>query len=332
MPRIDQLAHEVPAVSPSADNDAVYGIFEHQPALNVVAVVANGLPLGLITRSTLIDRFARPYRRELYGKRSCTMVMDPALLVDEAQSVQEVAQTIGSQRGTEISDCFVITREGRFRGVGFLRELMSIITDMQIRAARYANPLTQLPGNVPINEQMDRLIESEHDFVAAYCDLDHFKPYNDAYGYRCGDQMIQQLGTLLSEATADQQDFVGHVGGDDFILIMQSADYKERCNQVLISFAQTSLALIEEKHRSIGGYPGEDRQGRVVHHPLPTLSIGIILANAELFHSHHEIAEAATVAKKMAKKEPGNSLFIERRDFRQHEMAGFDATLGACHG
>ena len=119
-----------------------------------MVVVANGQALGLITRSALIDRFARPYRRELYGKRSCTMVMDPALLVDEAQSVQEVAQTIGSQRGTEISDTFVITREGRFRGVGFLRELMSIITDMQIRAARYANPLTQLPGNVPINEQI----------------------------------------------------------------------------------------------------------------------------------------------------------------------------------
>jgi hypothetical protein len=98
---------------------------------------------------------------------------------------------------------------------------------------------------------------------------------------------------------------------------MQSADWEKRCGQALTSFAQTSLVLIEEKHRATGGYPSEDRQGRIVYHPLPTLSIGVILASAESFHSHHEIAEAATLAKKMAKKKPGNSLFIERRESLQ---------------
>ncbi|MCF8197189.1 MAG: GGDEF domain-containing protein [Sulfuritalea sp.] len=313
MPRIDQLLHEVPTVSPNADNDTIYRIFEHQPALNIVAVVDSGMPLGLITRSTLIDRFARPYRRELYGKRSCTMVMDPALLVDEAQSVQEVAQTIGSQRGTEISDCFVITCEGRFRGVGFLRELMTIITDMQIRAARYANPLTQLPGNVPINEQMDRLIESEHDFVAAYCDLDHFKPYNDAYGYRCGDQMIQQLGTILTDSTADHQDFVGHVGGDDFIVLMQSHDWEMRLQRVLKDFDSSLKQRVKAEHLATGGYSGEDRRGQHVFHPLPALSIGCVIVEAGNFASHHEVSAALSEVKKEAKRIPGSALFVERR-------------------
>jgi diguanylate cyclase (GGDEF)-like protein len=316
-PRIDQILHEVRPVSPETDNDAVYRIFEHQPALNVVPVVANGLPVGIITRSSLIDRFARPFRRELYGKRSCTMVMDPPLLFDEARSAQDVAQIIGSLRGSEVCDTIVITRQGQYRGIGFLRELMAIITDMQIRAARYANPLTQLPGNVPINEQMDRLIEAEHGFVAAYCDLDHFKPYNDAYGYRRGDQMIQQVGALLTEATADHEDFVGHVGGDDFIVLMQSRDWEARLQRVISEFdAALSNYVTNAEHLAAGGYSGEDRRGQSVFHALPALSIGCVIVQPGTFASHHDVSAALSEAKKEAKRVPGSVVFIERRQYR----------------
>jgi EAL domain-containing protein (putative c-di-GMP-specific phosphodiesterase class I)/GGDEF domain-containing protein len=314
IPRIDQLLHEVPFVSPDTDNDAVYRIFEHQPALNIVPVVARDQPVGMITRSSLIDRFARPFRRELYGKRPCTMFMDRPLLFDEAQSVQEVAQTIGSLRGTEVCESFIITRQGRYRGIGFLRELMAIITDLQIRAARYANPLTQLPGNVPINEQIDRLLEAKFEFVAAYCDLDHFKPYNDAYGYRRGDQMIQQLGAILTEAAADQEDFVGHVGGDDFIVLMQSRDWESRLRHAMGKFESALPRHVTNAMDFLaGGYTGHDRRGAAVFHPLPALSIGCVIARPGAFASHHEISAALSEAKREAKRIPGSALFVERR-------------------
>ncbi len=320
MPRIEQLLHEVPAVTPDTSNDAVYRIFENQPALTIVPVVAHGAPLGIITRSSLIDRFARPFRRELYGKRRCTMIMDPPLLFDEAQSVQDVAQIIGSLRSSELCDSFVITRHGGYRGIGFLRELMAIITDMQIRAARYANPLTQLPGNVPINEQIDRLVEAEHEFVAAYCDLDHFKPYNDTYGYQRGDRMIQQVGTLLSEAAADHQDFVGHVGGDDFIVLMQSRDWEMRLRRVLGEFdAALPQHVSTAVHLAAGGYCGQDRRGLAVFHPLPALSIGCVVVRPGSFASHHDVSAALSEAKRQAKRIPGSALFIERR---QHQFRG----------
>ncbi|MDZ4252800.1 MAG: GGDEF domain-containing protein [Sulfuritalea sp.] len=320
MPRIDQLLHEVTPVSPDTDNDAVYSIFAHQPALNTVPVVANGMPLGMITRSSLIDRFARPFRRELYGKRPCSIVMEPPQLFDEGQSVQEVAQIIGSLRGTEVCDSFIITRQGRYRGIGFLRELMAIITDMQIRAARYANPLTQLPGNVPINEQMDRLIEAKHGFVAAYCDLDHFKPYNDAYGYRRGDRMIQQVGTLLTEAAADHKDFVGHVGGDDFIVLMQSSDWEARLRRVIAEFDAALAQHVTAEHLRAGGYFGEDRRGHAVFHPTPALSIGCVRVQPGTFAAHYDVSAALSEAKKEAKRIPGSVLFIERRQY--HGNAG----------
>jgi diguanylate cyclase (GGDEF)-like protein len=99
---------------------------------------------------------------------------------------------------------------------------MREITQMQIHAARYANPLTQLPGNVPINEHIDRLLESGTRFWVCYFDLDHFKPFNDVYGYRRGDDVIQLTGNILTSNCDPDRDFVGHIGGDDFMVLFQS--------------------------------------------------------------------------------------------------------------
>jgi diguanylate cyclase (GGDEF)-like protein len=94
---------------------------------------------------------------------------------------------------------------------------MATITEMQISAARYANPLTQLPGNVPINEHVDQhAIATAAPSFAAYIDIDNFKPYNDSFGYRRGDDVIHALGRLCCEITDQREDFVGHIGGDDF--------------------------------------------------------------------------------------------------------------------
>ena len=192
--------------------------------------------------------------------------------------------------------------------------LMTLITDMQITAARYANPLTQLPGNVPINEHIDRLIGNGSSFVACYCDLDHFKPYNDHYGYRQGDQLIQLLGSILSRVCDPRLDFVGHIGGDDFMLLMQSDDWQQKLAHTLHLFADGIGSMSDENHRQQGGYWGEDRRGNAIFHALPTLSIGCLIAGNGDFHSHHEVSAAVSAAKKQAKKINGNSLFVERRN------------------
>jgi diguanylate cyclase (GGDEF)-like protein len=310
---VGQLAHELAVVGPDTENDTVYRMFESEPTLGIVPVVADGRPLGIITRSALIDRFARPFRRELYGRRPCTMVMDPPHVFDESQSAQDVARIIGNLRSTQIGDSFLITRQGHYRGVGYLRELMAIITDMQIRSARYANPLTQLPGNVPINEHLEELLAAQHGFVAAYCDLDNFKPYNDNYGYLHGDQMIQLLGRLLTESAADHQDFVGHIGGDDFIMLMQSQDWEQRLNRVLRDFDAALPQHLSASHIAAGGYSSEDRRGQLVMHPLPSLSIGCVRVQPGTFASHHDVSAALGEAKKEAKRIKGSTLFVERR-------------------
>ena len=312
---VRQLLQPVAPISPLALNEQVFARFEQEPEQIVLPVIdADGTPLGLINRYSLIDRFARPFRRELYGKKPCTQFMNPnPIRADHAMSVQELGQLFGRADHQQLVDGFIITENGRYLGIGSSQSLMGLITEMQMRAARYANPLTQLPGNVPINEHIDRLLANETEFVACYCDLDHFKPYNDAYGYRKGDQLIQHLAGILGRHCDARLDFVGHIGGDDFILLMQSPDWEARCRSIIAEFERGLDAFVATEDLRRGGYLGEDRRGRRIFHAVPGLSIGALLADPHLYHSHLEVSAAMSNAKKEAKKLAGSALFIERR-------------------
>lgn len=311
---VRSLARPISPVTPETGNDEVYRRFEAEPGLISLPVVAGGVPLGLINRHALIDRFARPYSRELYGRKSCTQFMDPLpLVINEDSTVQEAGLLISRSPHHHLYDGFVVTDNGKYLGVGSAHDLMRMITEMQIQAARYANPLTQLPGNVPLNEHVDRLLHKGIAFTAAYCDIDHFKPFNDAYGYRKGDDIIQLLAKLLGEVADPQLDFVGHIGGDDFMVLFQSADWEARSARALRLFDERVGLVLKAEDVQNGGYNGESRRGESVFHPLPSLSIGALPIMAGSFESHQEISSAAADAKKHAKKMPGSSLFIERR-------------------
>lgn len=311
---IRQLLRALEPVSPEVENDAVYDRFEREHKLLSLPVVAEGKPLGIIQRFGMVDRFARPFRRELFGKKPCHTFMQPApLIVEHTDSVQDVARRVSNSEQHTLADCFIIVRDGRYLGIGSNRELMSLITDLQIRSARYANPLTQLPGNVPIFDHIERLLASQQPFVACYADIDHFKPYNDVYGFRRGDDVIQMLAQVLTEIIEPRDDFLGHVGGDDFMLLFQRVDWESQCAQALTLFDQRIERLVESTHWQAKGFSAENRRGEQVFHPLPSLSLGCLPVSPGMCHSHHEVAAAVSAAKRQAKKTTGSSLFVERR-------------------
>lgn len=310
-----KLLISVLPVTPEMDSDEVYIRFNEQLTLESVPVVKQDIPIGIIARNRLIDAFARPYWHELYGKKSCTLFMDPApLVVDKNISLQELSNAVVAAGQRHLSNGFIITDRGQYLGVGTGHDLMREITQLQITAARYANPLTLLPGNVPINEHTDRLLESQAGFCVCYCDLDAFKPFNDIYGYRKGDEVIQVTGNMLSQVCDLERDFVGHIGGDDFIILFQSLDWEIRCREVLANFTREILRFFKLEHCDRGGYFSIDRKGQRVFHSLITISIGAVLVTPGIFSSHHEISTIATTAKNQAKRIPGNSLFIEQRE------------------
>jgi GGDEF domain-containing protein len=155
--------------------------------------------------------------------------------------------------------------------------------------------------------------------VVCYCDLDHFKPYNDVHGYGKGDEVIQWTGKQL-EAVCDDLDFVGHIGGDDFLMVLRSPDWEQRCQDLLARFEAGKDRFFSPEELARNGYQSEDRKRRLVHHPLVALSIGAVQAPPGAFLSHHEIAAAAATAKKEAKRNEGSSLFVERRNRREEAV------------
>ncbi len=311
-----KLLIPVTPVSPEIDNDEVYQRFNTHLTLESLPVVQQNTPIGIITRSKLIDAFARPFWRELYGKKSCTLFMDPApLIVDRNISLQELSSSVVAAGQRHLLNGFIITDQEKYLGIGTSHDLMREITQLQIATARYANPLTLLPGNVPIDEHIDRLLEKLVSFCICYCDLDAFKPFNDIYGYRKGDEVIQITGSILTHACDLERDFIGHIGGDDFIILFQSHDWQARCHRMLSSFSHEIIRFFKPEHCEQGGYFSIDRKGQRVFHSLVSLSIGAVFVTPGIFNSHHEISAIATAAKFQAKRIPGSSLFIERRDF-----------------
>ena len=311
---LTKLVRYSPAVQATTTNDEVYRLFETNVRLYSIAVVEQFKPVGLISRYAMIDRFARPYRRELYGKKSCAVFMDKApLIVEKNMGVHELSDLITNMEPHHLSNGFIITEAGKYLGLGSGHDLLREITQMQIKAARYANPLTLLPGNVPINEHVDKLLDQNLKFLACYCDLDNFKPFNDAYGFGRGDDLIKFTGKLLTSLIAADVDFVGHVGGDDFILILQSEDWEARCLKILSELELAMPSFYDEGDRARGGLEAVDRQGNKTFYPLGSMSIGAVAVSSEDFSSHHEVFGAIASAKKQAKLEAGNSLFLERR-------------------
>jgi diguanylate cyclase (GGDEF)-like protein len=309
-----KLLRHIEPVDPDTENEQVLERFSADPMLRAIPVVKHGIPVGLINRSSFIDHFVKPFQRELMGKKPCSLAMqaDP-LLVEKNMPIEELGHFIADAEERHFNYGFIITEHGRYLGVASGQDLLRELTQMQITAARYANPLTMLPGNVPINEHIEQLLRAGKPFYACYCDLDNFKPYNDVYSYRHGDEMIQLAGRILSWACDPKLDFIGHIGGDDFILLMQSRDFKARCEQALRSFEQASSLLFKPEHLTAGGYTSEDRHNNAIFHPLVSLSIGASFISTDRYFSHYEVSAAATAAKKVAKRTPGNSLFVEQR-------------------
>jgi diguanylate cyclase (GGDEF)-like protein len=311
---VRKILRQVPAMPHSTLTNDVYNVFEGEDDLHVLAVLDDDVPIGLIHRLRMLDRLARPYHRELYGNKPCAQFIENVpLIVDHQTSLQDLGHLITEANPHHLSDGFIITEEGRFIGVGTGFDLIREITQMQIHAARYANPLTQLPGNVPINEHIESLLLGGAAFAVCYGDLDQFKPFNDLYSYRKGDEVIQITANLLREHADPGLDFVGHIGGDDFIIVFKSPDWHDRCRRILAQFAPATAHLYKDEHLAAGGYVTENRQGAAVFHGLVTISLGVVQVSTALPCSSHQVAEAAAMAKTEAKKLSGNALFVERR-------------------
>jgi diguanylate cyclase (GGDEF)-like protein len=178
------------------------------------------------------------------------------------------------------------------------------------------NPSTRLVGADAITDAIAVRMEGGEQFAACYADLDHFKEFNDRYGFAMGDDVIRTVAMLLVdvvEATSGAAGFVGHIGGDDFLFLVPLATLVETC-ETLVKRADEILPQRYSAHdRQAGYFFGKDRRGRLDRVPLMTLSIGVVTNERRRFSSTAQVSELATEMKTYAKTLPGSVWAIDRR-------------------
>jgi EAL domain-containing protein (putative c-di-GMP-specific phosphodiesterase class I)/GGDEF domain-containing protein len=299
-----------PVVTVASTNDQLASIFLAQPDLHAVAMLDGERPVGIINRAQFMNEYSKLYYREVWGRKSCAVhANQQPRLIEKDHSVDELVGILTSQDQRYLADGFIVTDNGRYVGLGTGDQLVRSVTETRIEAARHANPLTFLPGNIPITQHIDRLLKKETRFVACYADLNNFKPYNDYYGYWRGDEMIRLVARIAMEQCDSQIDFLGHVGGDDFLLLFQSVDWRERCECLVADFNTRALDMFDDAARAAGGIQAEDRYGVPRFFPCTTLSIGAIGIDGGRYTRAEDVANLAALAKHDA-KHAGAGVFV----------------------
>ena len=177
------------------------------------------------------------------------------------------------------------------------------------------HPTTRLPGTNHIARDMQARLEAGQDFAVCYADLDHFKEFNDRYGYANGDRVIRLLSKMLRDVVRGLAPggFVGHIGGDDFIFNLQLEHLEATCDEIVRVFDELIPYQYTEDDRRAGYFLGKDRRGNVHRIPLMALSIGVVTNQFQQFEHTSQISELAAEMKTYAKSLPGSKYVVDRR-------------------
>ena len=265
----------------------------------------------------------------------------PALIIVNEDTISENAETICNKirnnDDNSITPIIVVTsnieREHRIRVLQegakyfiknpidfeYLFYTINNITNL-LYLNRKVSPLTNLPGNVQIQAEIKRRLMKKEYFVMLYLDLDNFKAYNDVYGFSKGDEIIKFTArTIINNVHAKDEDnnFVGHIGGDDFIAIVDDDNFEEICQNIVLEFDKNIKKYFNEDDLKKGYLEVPNRKGIIEEFPLTTISVGAVEVTPGRFKNALEIGEEGAQVKHLAKTISGSTYVIDRR--KNHE-------------
>lgn len=313
------ISQSVEAMTTRTVTKEVVDFFTRYPQLEGVAVLNDEKePVGLVMRDKLFNQLGTQFGFAIYTERPIYLVMDTQpLTVEDDTPVEVVSQMAMARPDHKVYDSIIVTKNHSYHGLVSVRQLLDTITNIQVEAARFANPLTGLPGNRQIEEELRYRLSGDQPFSVIYSDLDRFKGFNDRYGFERGDQAIQLTASIITEQVARfgrPDDLVGHIGGDDFIVITGPEVAEEICRKIIEVFDQRVPELYDPEDRERGYIDTKDRQERPVRLPLMTISLAVIDCRPGQYSDPEELARISAELKKYAKSMEGSVFVKERRN------------------
>ncbi|QHT62293.1 GGDEF domain-containing protein [Paenibacillus lycopersici] len=315
---IGELAKPVPTFPPQALVSDLARMFETNQRVQGAVIASEGRPLGLVMKENMNQLLAGQFGLPLYWNRSIAKIMDEeALVVDASWPVEQVAQMAMARDISRLYHVVIITRDEKLLGAASIRSILECLTQLRTEEARTANPLTGLPGNAAIQRDLQRRIDAGRPFAIVYADLDHFKWYNDCFGFSQGDELIRFLASVLQQVIATggcKDDFVGHIGGDDFILLSEAEDMQRLCRLMIALFDGGVMPYYGGADIPVV----TDRSGNPVAAQIGvTLSLSLLFWDGVQLVSTAMISQAAARLKKQAKSIIG-STYVSGSVYEKH--------------
>jgi len=314
---VGELAEPAVSVDPEVKISEVQHLLENGPPTPIsgVVVAKDGKPLGLVMSHDLNRQLGTLYGVALYYERPISRLMDPnPLIFEEETPVELVAERAVNRDKYKVYDHILVTKGGDLVGIVSVQKMLDTLARVQVEMAKGANPLTGLPGNVAIEQEMERRARSEEPMSLIYVDLDNFKVYNDQYGFDAGDKMLLLLSKILNWSIrrhGGDNAYLGHVGGDDFVIMTSPEKSEQVARDTVRCFKRLVPLLYTKEDRERGCLEGKSRDGEKARFPLTSVSLAIVDSQGKF--DLNELGRRAAEMKGFAKAQPGNVWVRDRR-------------------
>ncbi len=310
---IGEIARFDSPINPCTTGSTVNDIFKANTNIQGIPVVENNIPIGLLMRNDFYSKLGTPYGVAVFMNRPIKLLMNNnPLIVDYNTSLAQVSNTAINRREENLYDYIIITKNNKYYGITTIKSLLEHITQLEINTAKQLNPLTGLPGNLLIEQNIKKTLDLDEDKYIMYFDLDNFKAYNDTYGFENGDRIIMLTANIIKECLNSNscEKFIGHIGGDDFVAIATLDDIEKTCNDIIQVFNNRVKNYYTEADKNNGYIMATNRHGTIEKFPIISLSIAVVDNKKHKFGSPVEVSRQLSILKKKCKLKWESNFYI----------------------
>ncbi|WP_076850062.1 GGDEF domain-containing protein [Rubeoparvulum massiliense] len=299
---IKNLCTFTATASPTERVKTVYDIFKQNPECFGLCVIKEGIPVGIVTQGDLALKLSGHYGFTLNQNKSISEIMDRSFLaVDHHTPISTVSTLAMARPNDKLYDFIVVTENDQYIGTVTIKDLLQKTTEIEVSVAKHQNPLTGLPGNLLIEQQLTQCVTHGTKYSVAYLDINNFKAYNDVYGFENGDLVIRLVADTLRENITGGT-FIGHIGGDDFVIILHDHVNEGYFVDMVKQFEYRALNFYSPSDIQKGYIITANRQGEMEKFPLMKLTCVVVNNQIDDFENVIELTEKLARLKKIAKQ------------------------------
>jgi len=281
---------------------------EKNRSISGFCITDEGYLVGIITRAELFRCLSGQYGYNLYAKKPIEKIMNTVFLqVDHHESINTVAKKAMGRNIENLYDFIAITKDDRYCGIVTVKDLLEKALQVEVNNAKHINPLSELPGNLLIEKRLEACLNKTPECRVLYFDINNFKAYNDVYGFENGDKLIRSFAHLIKKQIPLERDFIGHIGGDDFLAIFHGEEVEALCERIILEFDRLSLSFYNENDLEKGYITTKNRHGIEEDFPLLSISIAVSSSNHE---TPYKLSENMARLKKLCKQKAGSNYLL----------------------